>query len=114
MIPPVLLLTREQNRLWLAVTAYLAREILLHTIYPILTSVTMNVLAKENRGKGGSLFDLFWSSGYLIVPPVSGQWIQTQGFGRSFYMSAVCAGLATITFHVVAKRESSNPRANEK
>jgi len=51
MIPPILLLAQEQNRLWLAVTAYLTREILLHTIYPILTSVTMNVLAKENRSK---------------------------------------------------------------
>ncbi len=108
LIPPMLLLALERKRLWLAMTAYIARGVFLGIVWPIFSSMTMSILEEKNRGKGGSLLDLFWSGGYLITPPVSGRWIQAQGFAPSFNLSAVFYALSTLTFYFAAKRRLSS------
>ncbi|MFQ5821386.1 MAG: MFS transporter [Candidatus Heimdallarchaeota archaeon] len=107
LIPPMLLLALERKRLWLAMTAYIVRGVFSGIAWPVFSSMTMSVLEEKNRGKGGSLLELCWSGGYLITPPVSGRWIQAQGFAPSFNFSAVLYALSTLTFYFAAKRSLS-------
>ncbi len=107
-LPPVVLLALERKRLWLATVAYLARGMFISMAYPAVASITMSILDEENRGKGGSLWDFFWSGGYLIAPPISGRLIQAQGFATSFYIASVCYGFSTLIFYFAARRSLSS------
>jgi len=102
-VPPLLLLVLERTHLWRATTAFLVFRAFEHMFVPIFSSLAMHTLDAENRGKGGSLLDLFWSGGYLITPPVSGAWIQTHGFAPSFYFTAVSYILAAIIVYTTAR-----------
>ena len=104
-IPPLVLLAREKTHFWLATSAYLFRNISIHVMVPVFSSITMNILEEENRGKGGSLLDLCWNGGYLISPPVSGRWIQAHGFASSFYFAIVGYMLSTVIFFVTVRRQ---------
>lgn len=104
-IPPLVLLAREKKHLWLAASVYLFRNVSIHVMVPVFSSITMNVLEEENRGKGGSLLDLCWNGGYLISPPISGRWIQARGFAPSFYFATLGYALSTIIFYITVRRQ---------
>lgn len=104
-IPPLVLLAREQKHFWLAASVYLFRNVSIHVMVPVFSSITMNVLEEENRGKGGSLLDLCWNGGYLFSPPVSGRWIQARGFAPSFYFATVGYALSTVIFYITVRRQ---------
>ncbi|MFQ6124665.1 MAG: MFS transporter [Candidatus Heimdallarchaeota archaeon] len=108
LIPPMLFLALERKSLLLAMIAFIARGVFLGIAWPVFSSMTMSILEEKNRGKGGSLWDLCWSGGYLITPPVSGRWIQAQGFAPSFNLTAVFYALSTLTFYFAVKQSLSS------
>lgn len=97
---PFLVTLGAENRLAVAVGAFLARATLMQASTPLMNAFVMEVLPPHLRARASSLINLVWNLGWAVTATLAGVVIERFGYDVPFYCTAVLYAIAAITFYL--------------
>jgi len=95
---PFLVTLGFETTLAVSVAAFWLRSAFMQMSSPLLTSYAMEVIPPALRARAQGIDQMAWCLGWAMSSAVSGLIMARFGFAWPYYLTALCYGLATITF----------------
>ena len=82
----------------MSVAAFWMRSAFMQMSSPLLTSFAMEIIPPALRARAQAIDNMGWYLGWAVSSAISG-WIMARfGFAWPYYLTALCYGVATVTF----------------
>ena len=95
---PFLVTLGFETTLAVSVAAFWMRSAFMQMSSPLLTSFAMEIIPPALRARAQAIDNMGWYLGWAISSAISG-WIMARfGFAWPYYLTALCYGVATVTF----------------
>jgi MFS family permease len=110
---PFLVTLGAEQRLGVAVGAFLGRATLMQASTPLIQAFIMEALPVSLRARATSLTNLVWNVGWASSAALAGTLIQRAGYAVPFYTTAVLYAIAALMFYLAFRREPDERVAPE-
>lgn len=95
---PLILVLAFVTSLPVALAAYLARQVLMNMSTPIQDNFSLELVSPQRQGIVNAMKMLAWTGSWTIAARISGDLINSGGFGTSFVLTASLYALSTLFF----------------
>ena len=97
---PFLVTLGVENRLSVAVAAFLARATLMQASTPLLNTFIMEALPAKLRATATGMINLLWNVGWAVSATLAGAAIERWGYGPTFATTATLYASAALYFYL--------------
>ena len=109
---PFLVTLGAEKHLPVAIGAFLIRATLMQSGTPLIQSFVMESLPPSLRALASSLVNTMWNAGWALSATFSGFVIQSFGYDKPFYITAVLYAAAALYFYLSFRGTAELPRAD--
>lgn len=108
---PFLVTLGFETTLAVSVIAFWLRSVFMQMSSPLVAAYAMEQIPPALRARAQAIDNMCWYAGWAISSALSGQVMARFGFAWPYYLTALCYGVAAVTFWAYFRRREASPPA---